>query len=281
MLGTVDDTYLLRLLGAVAAGDGAQLMAVADEMQTRSLSFDAALQDLAGLLLKLAVMHAAPDAVDAGQPEHEALAALGRQIDAETVQLYYQIALQGRDDLALAPDEHAGFVMTLLRMLAFRPERAATGVTAGAAAVPLRAPAGGGASAVQRRAFDGDWPALVRQLPVGGAAGELARNSALARHAAGSIELVVPKSMAHLADRSYKEKLKDVLEQHFGGLLALKVIAGEANGDTAAGREAGERAARRAEAARAVQGDRFVQDLVDIFDAKVVGSSIKASGDQG
>jgi DNA polymerase-3 subunit gamma/tau len=72
-----------------------------------------------------------------------------------------------------------------------------------------------------------------------------------------------------------------VLEQHFGGPLALKVVAGEANGDTAAGREAGEREARRAEAAREVQGDRFVQDLVDIFDAKVVGSSIKANGDKG
>jgi len=223
-------------------------------------------------------MHAAVDAVDATLPGHEALAALARRIDAEAVQLYYQIALQGRDDLALAPDEHAGFVMTLLRMLAFRPEHAAAGATA--AAAPSLQSAGGGESATRRGPFDGDWPALVRQLPVGGAAGELARNSALARHAAGSIELIVPKSMAHLADRSYREKLKAVLERHFGGPLALKVAAGEANGDTAAGREAGERAALRAEAARAVQGDRFVQELVDIFDAKVVGSSLKADGNK-
>jgi DNA polymerase-3 subunit gamma/tau len=282
MLGAVDDTYLLRLLEAVARGDGAQLMTIADEMQARSLSFDAALQDLAGLLLKLAVMHAAADALDANLPEHEALAALARQMDAEMVQLHYQIALQGRDDLALAPDEHAGFVMTLLRMLAFRPEHAAAGVAAGTAAAASAPPAaGGGESAVRGAEFDGDWPALVRQLPVGGAAGELARNSALARHAAGSIELVVPKSMTHLTDRSYREKLKAVLEQHFGGPLALKVVAGEPKGDTAAGREAGERDARRAEAARAVQGDRFVQDLVDIFDAKVVESSIKANGNKG
>jgi DNA polymerase-3 subunit gamma/tau len=280
MLGAVDDTYLLRLLGAVATGDGAQLMAIADEMQARSLSFDAALQDLAGLLLKLALLHAAADAVDANLPGHEALAALARQMDAELVQLYYQIALQGRDDLALAPDEHAGFVMTLLRMLAFRPERAAAGDAAAAdAATPPQA--AGAEGARRRREFDGDWPSLVRRLAVGGAAGELARNSALARHAAGSIELVVPKSMAHLADRGYQEKLKAVLEQHFGGPLALKVLAGEAKGDTAAGRDAGEREARHAEAARAVQGDRFVQDLVDIFDAKVVGSSIKANGNKG
>jgi len=280
MLGAVDDTYLLRLLAAVAAGDGAQLMSIADEMQARSLSFDSALRDLAGVLLKLAVVQAAAGTADTDQPGHEALAALARQMDAEAVQLNYQIALQGRDDLALAPDEHAGFVMTLLRMLAFRPESgsAAAGEKPAAAAAPAVDRSKG---AVRRAQFDGDWPSLVRQLPVGGAAGELARNSALLRHAAGAIELAVPKSMAHLADRSYREKLKVVLEQHFGSPLALKVIAGEAAGDTAAGREADEREARRSEAARAVQGDRFVQDLVDIFDAKVVGSSIKANGDKG
>ena len=277
MLGAVDDTYLLRLLGAVATSDGAQLMAIADEMQARSLSFDSALQDLAGLLLELAVMQAAAGAVDADRPGYEARAALAQQLDAETVQLCYQIALQGRDDLPLAPDEHAGFVMTLLRMLAFRPEAAAAEERPGGAAATA-APAA--ARAAQRKEFDGDWPALVRRLPVGGAAGELARNSVLQRHSARAIELIVPKAMAHLAERGYQEKLKAVLEQHFGGPMALKVVAGEAPGETAASREAGEREARRAEAARAVQGDRFVQDLVDIFDAKVVGSSIKANGNK-
>jgi DNA polymerase-3 subunit gamma/tau len=247
-------------------------MVVADEMQARSLSFDSALQDLAGVLLELAVMHAAAGSVDADAPGYESRATLARQLDAEMVQLCYQIALQGRDDLSLAPDEHAGFVMTLLRMLAFRPVSAAAGSDGASTTTPV--------STVGRKEFDGDWPSLVRKLPVGGAAGELARNSALLRHSTGAIELGVPKSMAHLADRSYQEKLKAVLEQHFSRPVALKVVAGEANGDTAAGREAGEREARRAEATRAVQGDRFVQDLVDIFDAKVVGSSIKANGNK-
>ncbi|MDH3321019.1 MAG: DNA polymerase III subunit gamma/tau [Betaproteobacteria bacterium] len=280
MLGAVDDTYLLRVLGAVAAGKGVEIMAIADEMQARSLSFDSALQSLAGLLLKLAVVHAAPDAAEASLPERDALAALAAQMDAEMVQLCYQIALQGREDLALAPDEHAGFIMTLLRMLAFRPEQSSTAVPGGSASASLPQDTVKGNSTAPRREFNGDWPSLIRQLAVGGAAGQLARNSALVRHAAGRIELAVPKSMAHLADRSYQEKLKGVLEQHFGGTLVLKVVAGEVAGATAAVLEAGEREARRAEAARAVQGDRFVQDLVDIFDAKVVGSSIKANGNQ-
>lgn len=280
MLGAVDTSYLLRLLEAVAARDGAQLMAIADEMQSRSLSFDAALQDLAGLLLKLAMAHAVPEALEAGLPERDRLLGLAGRFDPENVQLCYQIALQGREDLPLAPDEHAGFVMTLLRMLAFRPEGAESAVAqaSNSAAPPPRHPAGN--SATRAQPFGGDWPDLVRRLQVTGAARELARNSAVARHADGVIELVVPKSMAHLAERNYQEKLKAALEQHFGRPIVLKVTPGEATAATAAAIEAEDREARRADAARAVQGDRFVKDLVDMFDAKVVGSSVRANGDK-
>jgi DNA polymerase-3 subunit gamma/tau len=280
MLGAVDASYLLRLLEAVAEQDGGLLMAIADEMQSRSLSFDAALRDLAGLLLKLAMAHAVPQALDAGLPERDRLLGLASRFDPENVQLCYQIALQGREDLELAPDEHAGFVMTLLRMLAFRPEGAASALAhAGSSAAPPRQnPAGNNATRAQP--FEGDWPDLVRRLQVTGAARELARNSALSRHADGVIELVVPKSMSHLAERNYQEKLKAALERHFGRQIVLKVTPGEAVAATAAAIEAGDREARHADAVREVQGDRFVKDLVDMFDAKVVGSSVRANGDK-
>jgi len=278
MLGTVDQTYLLRLLEAIAEGDGAALMGIAGEMQARSLSFDAALQDLAGMLLKLALAHAVPDALETELPERERFLALAGRMDAESVQLCYQIALQGREDLALAPDEHAGFVMTLLRMLVFRPEHDAP--RAAQPAAPAIRPRSASGGAVASGGFDGDWPELVRRLAVTGAARELARNSALARFAEGAIELTVPKAMAHLAERNYLDKLKAALEQHFGRAVVLKVGVGEAVNGTAAAIDAGEREARRADAAKAVQQDKFVQDLVDIFDAKVVGSTIKAGADK-
>jgi DNA polymerase-3 subunit gamma/tau len=300
MLGAVDSSYLLRLLDALAAKDGAAMLAIADEMQARSLSFDTALQDLAGVLLKLALAHAVPDALEAGLADRDRLLALARSHDPESVQLYYQIALQGREDLALAPDEYAGFVMTLLRMLAFRPEggvvtaamppaatgaRAAPATQAAAAERTAAPPTKGAAGAVRATpassGFDGDWPGLVARLQIAGAARELARNAALATHADGAIELVVPKAMSHLAERNYQDKLKAALEQHFGRPLALKVAPGEVAGATAASLEAGAREERRAEAARTVHGDKFVQDLVDIFDAKVIGSSIRAEGDKG
>jgi DNA polymerase-3 subunit gamma/tau len=235
-------------------------------MQARSLSFDAALADLAALFLQLALAQTLPDTL-AGDPERARLAELAAVIDAESLQLYYQISLQGREDLPLAPDEHGGFLMTLLRMLAFRPEGSSEKLPSPA---PQRAAVRGEAP----KAAAG-WPELVQQLPVAGAARELARNAELQRREGSAFELVVPKAKAYLAERSYTDKLKSALEQHLGGAVTVKVNVGETNGSSAAAIEAGERDARRAAAAQSVQSDGFVKDLVNLFDAKVVDSTIK------
>ncbi|MES2259694.1 MAG: DNA polymerase III subunit gamma/tau [Pseudomonadota bacterium] len=136
MLGALDQSYLVRLLDALAKQDGADLLAVADEMATRSLSYNGALQDLGTLLHRIALAQTVPGALPADLPEYADIMRLAGEFDAEEVQLYYQIAVHGRNELGLAPDEYAGFSMTLLRMLAFRP-----GV-GGAEGTPIAAPAG-------------------------------------------------------------------------------------------------------------------------------------------
>lgn len=136
MLGTLDQTYMVRLLDALAAADGPQILAVADEMALRSLSFSAALQDLASLLHRIAWAQFAPASVLDEWPEAADLRRFAELLSPEQVQLYYQIATVGRGELGLAPDEYAGFTMTLLRMLAFEP--ATTGGGAPAGGVPAR-----------------------------------------------------------------------------------------------------------------------------------------------
>ncbi|MDR1063730.1 MAG: DNA polymerase III subunit gamma/tau [Azoarcus sp.] len=129
MLGTVGDDHLYAILDALAAGDAEALIAVADGMEARSLSFDAALQALATLLARLALVQFAPAAV-ADEGERAQLSAHAGRLDAEYLQLAYQIAIHGRDELALAPDEYTGFTMSLLRLLAFRPEQPPPGMPA-------------------------------------------------------------------------------------------------------------------------------------------------------
>ncbi|MGZ3183496.1 MAG: DNA polymerase III subunit gamma/tau [Telluria sp.] len=121
MLGALDQSYLVRLLDALANQDGADLMAVADEMASRSLSYNGALQDLGTLLHRIALAQTVPTAVPEDLPELADIRRLAEVFDPQEVQLYYQIAVHGRNEIGLAPDEYAGFTMTLLRMLAFRP----------------------------------------------------------------------------------------------------------------------------------------------------------------
>ena len=177
MLGTVGDDHLHAVLDALAAGQMDAMLAVADAMEARSLSFDAALQALASLLGRVALVQFAPTAV-ADEVERQRLLAHAAQFDAEFLQLAYQIVIHGRDELALAPDEYTGFAMTLLRLHAFRPEQPpALGSSGGAA------PQGGttmarklppSASASGRAAVSGEAPSRASVGLSSAAAGKAA-----------------------------------------------------------------------------------------------------------
>jgi DNA polymerase-3 subunit gamma/tau len=289
MLGAIDQDYLFKLLDGLARQDIKAMLAVAGEMESRSLSFDSALQDLASLLHQIALAQNAPDALGQDLPERERILALAQQFDAEELQLHYQIALHGRRDLPLAPDEYAGFSMSLMRMLAFRPDQA------GAAAAPSlakkkpeaalagdggAAPAPGefatrSAAESAGTAFDGDWPKLANRLKVSGVARQLAQQSELRGFDGESLELGLAHSAKHLADRIYQDKLRTALREHFGKAVMLKIVIGEIGGNTAAVHAQTERQARQGKALEVIQGDAFVRDLMDTFDATIVGDSVK------
>ena len=121
MLGALDQRYLIAILDALVTADGAGLLAVADQMAARSLSYKVALQDLATLLHQISVAQLAPAALALDVAERDDILRLAQALDGEQIHLFYQIAVHGRNELGLAPDEYAGFGMTLLRMLAYRP----------------------------------------------------------------------------------------------------------------------------------------------------------------
>ena len=186
MLGALDQSYLVRLLDALAQQDGADLLAVADEMASRSLSYNGALQDLGTLLHRIALAQTVPAALPQDLPEYADIVRLADAFDAEEVQLFYQIAVHGRNELGLAPDEYAGFTMTLLRMLAFRP-----GI-GGADGVPAAAPA----------SAPGNRPAAVaaaRAAAGASAPATRAATNSVASHAAVTPAAVVAAAAASMA----------------------------------------------------------------------------------
>lgn len=121
MIGAVDKRYLYELLTFLMEQNGEALIAKAQEMASHAIDFDGALSELAMLLQRLALLKTVPAAITHNDPEYDSLLHLSHYFSDEQIQLYYQCAIHGKQDLPLAPDEYAGFVMTLLRMLAFAP----------------------------------------------------------------------------------------------------------------------------------------------------------------
>ena len=176
MLGTVDRSDLLQILQALAAQDGVAMIAQADALEARGLSFGAALEELAALLQTLALLQLVPEAADAQDPQHETLAALAGQLSPELVQLAYTTVLHGRNELSLAPDDRTGFTMTLLRLLAFAPVMAGS-VPPGGLALPK---GGGAAPAPQgKAAFAAQASAPVAKPSVQTASEAMPRSAAI------------------------------------------------------------------------------------------------------
>lgn len=121
MLGTMDRGRLFKMAEVMARADASEVMNEVAAMAEHGPDYDEVLQGLLTIWHRAALGQVVPDAIENSQGDREAILQLALAMQPEDLQLYYQIALTGRADLALAPDPRQGFEMILLRMLAFRP----------------------------------------------------------------------------------------------------------------------------------------------------------------
>ncbi len=309
MLGTLDETYLIRVLDALQSRDGETLVKISDEMAERSLSFSLALQDLASLLQKIALAQTVPSAVLDDWPEANEVRRLAALFGKEEVQLYYQIAITSRPDLSLAPDEQAGFTMALLRMLAFKPgDGSGSPKSAGSTKVmsgPAAAKAAAGLSSAQvapapspvRSApsptkvasatptvsssvsydqDDPDWQTWMKALPVRGLVQQLAFQTELQKwdEQGGSVKATVIVGMPQLASSESVNRLQDALSTYLGKQVKILIETGKATQSIAAV-EAKIKQEKQEGAEESVANDDFVKSIQAEFGATVVPGSIR------
>ena len=124
MLGTLDDDQALSLIEAIIAADGEQMMSRVNEAAARGVEWDALLVEMQSLLHRVAMVQLSPSALgsDMATVEHR-MRELARTVSPTDIQLYYQTLLMGRKELPFAPDRRMGIEMTLLRALAFHPQK--------------------------------------------------------------------------------------------------------------------------------------------------------------
>jgi DNA polymerase-3 subunit gamma/tau len=289
MLGTIERGQVFALLEAAHAGDGAMLMDEVERLAEFSPDFAGVLDEVAGALHRIQLQQLIGARTSEQRSDDEQVTAMATAMAAEEVQLFYQIAITGRRDLPIAPTPRAGFEMTLLRMLAFRPEmgdgRRDTGDSAGRrskSATPQMAGDVAAKNAPQPSARShvavvesADWGTLIEAAELKGAAGQLARNAALISVDNNIVRLALNPAYENLSSPPVVANIEERLSEALGRSIKLRFEKAGATTDTPADADQRERAARQQAAERALGADPFVQAVIRDFDARVIPDSVK------
>jgi DNA polymerase-3 subunit gamma/tau len=306
MLGAIDQSYLFNLIQAVIDQDGQKVIEIAKHMDERNLSFEAALNDLANLIQIISVTQAIPESLEVSYLDRDQVIALSKKISAEQLQLLYQITILGRRDLYLAPDEYAGFTMTLLRMLSFAPQDALIAKNPAIAKNDVAHSATKMESAaiskdvssetfeikkkievtheidedisdkeISKEAvpFNGNWRELVDQLKLG-LVKALAQQSELVSFKNNEIILSIADEHKHLLNEAYQKKLELSLSEHFSQRIKLVILQKGANNSPLKQKQE-ERSTLMKDTENAILQDQFVKSLLTEFNAEIIPSSIK------
>ena len=308
LLGSIDRDVVFRVLEAIHAGEAGVLLDVVAGMAEQSIDFAGALGEMITVLHRLAVAQAVPEALDNAEGDRDRLLSLTASLTAEDVQLYYQMAIHGRRDLPLAVDPRAGFEMTVLRMLAFRPlNPAASGggsqvrqaqpvqkVSVTPAPLVQASPAESTAqpesvpvvitAATAPMPVDGvsmpdsawtaeRWADWVEHSGLTGAAINLARNALLVARGDNRWELQLSPKHQMLAGGQALPQLQQKLSQQFpGSHIPLEFV--EPGEETPAQRRQRLQHERLAHAEAALRQDPVVKAILTTFDATLVADSI-------
>jgi DNA polymerase III subunit gamma/tau len=309
MLGTIDRGHVGRLIDALARGDGSALLAEVKDLDRDAPDYDRALVELAAFLQRVAIVQIVPEtALQDEEFDADSLTRLAQAISPEDVQLYYQIALGGRRDLAMAPEPRAGFEMTLLRMLAFRPDgagvhertNARSPAGAGAAkpsaaspstaaptvmapnaiapsvAAPNAAVPSAAAPSVRLTSIDaGNWPAVVEAAGLTGMVRQFALNCVPAVFEHGVLALQCDQAAADRRTRPIEEKLTQGLSKYLGRDIRVTFETAQTHLATPARQRVLEEQDRVVRAAAAFEADPAVKGLRERFGADVDAASVK------
>ncbi len=293
MLGTIEHAHVTALVEALANGDGGVLLEQVAALSEFAPDYDAVLAELISLLHHIAVAQLVPEAVSDGDMDAGTLRRFADMISPEDVQLYYQIALLGRRDLALAPDARGGLEMALLRMLAFRPAAAATqskttahGAKSGAAVRPKTTAAtppvsisastsGPATSPAAASANADDWNALIDRLTLQGMVRQLAANCVLQRREDDTYYLAIAPAHASLRNARLEERLQSAVSEALGVKVKLVFSVESHGGDTPAAQQERHTQDKQRAAVSAIEEDDNVRTFKDTFGARVVPDSIE------
>jgi DNA polymerase III subunit gamma/tau len=292
MLGTIDRGHVGRIVAALSRGDGPALLAEVSNLDKDAPDYDRALMEVATFLQRIAIVQIVPEAAPQDEEFDAAeLSNLAKAISPEDAQLYYQIALNGRRDLNMAPDPRLGFEMTLLRMLAFKPDAAApvrTQAAATVAQVSARAPVSASsppapaaslsepAPKVRLSSIDAaNWPAVVEAAGLTGMVRQYALNCSVKSYSGDLLTLNMDAAVADRRTPAIDEKLIQGLRKYVGRDIRVVFETVDADVASPARQRLQAENDKVARAASAFESDPAVKGLRERFGADIDTNSVK------
>jgi DNA polymerase-3 subunit gamma/tau len=287
MLGTVAQDHVATLAGLLAKGDPQELARYAHSLEEWAPDYAQVLDELAALLVRVAMKQLASDFEGDEIYAPSLLEKLAKALAPEDVQLFYQTAIVGRRDLHLAPDPRAGFEMTLVRMLAFRPGSEVQTTAQGASAPALTRATGEGPGSAQlagegksgasadKVGASTDWHVILAALDLQAAARQLASHCVLLGRRGPVVRLALDPRKQVLHTQAQEEKLAQALSRYFGEPVRLEFEVTVASAETPA--QAGQRASldELDAARRALEGDPGARALRERFGATLVPDTVR------
>ena len=285
MLGTIDNKDLKKLLSALIESDAHSVLQQVEAMAEHGPDYDAILVELLSSLQQIAIAQVLGEN---GRQDESELSSMAGKISSENAQLFYQIGLMGRRDLALAPDPRSGFEMTLVRMLAFKPaekidyrnvipasEQNLPAPAANQEKEELNNPENHTQENIENEIASNDWQEIIDEMALAGLVKELAGHCILKEHTQDKIHLVLTPAQEHLLNTAQKERLIKALKTRFGDHIRIVISVDSQNEETPSQRRIREENELQNAAEKSVHEDSTVQAIQDMFDATLDENSIR------
>lgn len=268
MLGSLAQDDLYPLLDALAAQNGPLLFATIATLAARAPDFQQVLAALLDLFHQMALHQVVPNA----DLQDEAIATFAARFTQEDVQLYYQIALLGRRDLALMPSPQQGFEMIMLRMLAFKPSLSGSVTMAPALQIDrLPATPAPEAAATETAASTTpalpEWRDILAKLELSGMAYALASNCTLQQINNNKVQLALSANHQPMLNAKLKERLTEALSRYLQQSVQLEIAVTHTELLTPSKQQQHETAKRLEEATNTISQDTTVKQLLQMYDA--------------
>ena len=122
MLGLIDQADVIAILANIYQQNTQHLTQSIQLLREQVVDAKAVFDRLAETLHQLAILQALPNFdLQINRQQSEQLQQLAQQLPAELLQLYYDIVVKSRENLALANTPMQALEMSLLRLMAFKP----------------------------------------------------------------------------------------------------------------------------------------------------------------